>query len=292
MGFQLAVHELTLVLFTTLAPSAMLACAVLSLLVGFGRLEEGARARLAHCMVIPLALALVGLVASATHLGTPANALYVLTGVGRSPLSNEVACSVAFLVLCGLHWLYSFSLHGHRWLQRLWCVAVAASGVAAVASIALAYSQPTIVGWAHPLLPASLVASAAGGAPLLVALTLRVARVDLPRPAVVALMACGCGDAVLVAACLAVWWGTMAGAHNAVGSLAERVPGYPAMVAAYGACALAAYGIAGPRAVRAARGGAAVPPTRLVLACVLYFAGLFVVRFGFYMAHMTVGISL
>lgn len=292
MGFQLAVHELTLVLFTTLAPSAMLACAVLSLLVGFGPLAQGPRSRLAHCIVIPLVLAMVGLVASATHLGTPANALYVLTGVGRSPLSNEVACSVAFLVLCGLHWLYSFSLHVRRWLQRLWCAAVAVSGVAAVASIALAYSQPTIVGWAHPLLPASLVASAVGGAPLLAALALRVARVNLPRPAVVALMACGCGGAVLTAVCLAVWWGLMADAHNAVGSLAERVAGYPAMVVVYAVCSLAAYGLAGPRLVRAARGGAAVPPVRLVLACVLYFSGLFAVRFGFYMAHMTVGISL
>lgn len=292
MGFELAMHEITLVLFTTLAPAAMLTCSLLSLLVGFGRLGEEPRSRLAHCMVIPLVLAMVGLIASATHLGTPANALYVLTGVGRSPLSNEVACSVAFLVLCGLHWLYSYSLRVVRWLQRVWCAAVAASGLVAVASIAVAYGEPTIVTWAHPLVPAALVTAAVGGAPLLGALTLRVARVDLSRPAVMALVACGVAGVLGAVACMSLWWGSMAGVHNAVGPLAERVPMYPAMVAAYGACALAAYGIAGPRMVRAARGGASVATSRLVLGCALYFAGLFAVRFGFYMAHMTVGISL
>lgn len=63
---------------------------MLALAVAFGHLDEKGRARLAHATVIPLLVSMVGLVASATHLGTPANALYVLTGVGRSPLSNEV----------------------------------------------------------------------------------------------------------------------------------------------------------------------------------------------------------
>ena len=44
---------------------------------------------------------MVGLVASATHLGNPANALYVFLGVGRSPLSTEVFCAVVFLALGG-----------------------------------------------------------------------------------------------------------------------------------------------------------------------------------------------
>lgn len=112
-----------------------MACAALALAVAFGHLDEKGRARLAHAAAIPLVASMVGLVASATHLGTPANALYALTGVGRSPLSNEVACTVAFLTPGGLHWLYSFSLHVHRGLQQAWCAAVAASGVAGAAIV-------------------------------------------------------------------------------------------------------------------------------------------------------------
>ena len=51
---------------------------------------------------------MVGLVASATHLGNPSNALYVFLGVGRSPLSTEVFFAVVFLALAGLYWLVRF----------------------------------------------------------------------------------------------------------------------------------------------------------------------------------------
>ena len=54
---------------------------------------------------------MVGLVASATHLGNPANALYVFTGVGRCPLSTEVFAAVIFLALAGVYLLYSFVEH-------------------------------------------------------------------------------------------------------------------------------------------------------------------------------------
>lgn len=72
---------------------------------------------------------MVGLVASATHLGNPANALYVFVGVGRSPLSTEVFCAVVFLALAGVYWLYSFAERPRRGLQRGWMAAlIVASG--------------------------------------------------------------------------------------------------------------------------------------------------------------------
>lgn len=268
-----------------------MACALLALAVAFGHLDEKGRARLAHATVIPLLVSMVGLVASATHLGTPANALYVLTGVGRSPLSNEVACTVAFLALGGLHWLYSFSLHVHRRLQQVWCVAVAASGVAAVASIGFAYSAPTIVTWSHWSVPLTLGFSAVGGAPLIAGFTARAARVDV-RPALSWLLF-GCGLAGLLGAlaCLGLEWGWLREAGNALGPLAERIPCYPALTAAYGAAGLLAYAAAGTAIVRGRRRNARPSGTALGVASLAYLAGLFAVRFGFYMTHMTVGIG-
>ena len=89
-GFATAFSEITLVLFTTLAPSGAVAYALMSLPIIRGRLSDDAHRRIDKALCIPLIVSLVGLVASATHLGNPANALYVFMGVGRSPLSNTL----------------------------------------------------------------------------------------------------------------------------------------------------------------------------------------------------------
>ena len=289
-AIELAVNEITLVLFTTLAPAGILACVALALALGFGRLPDDARSRLAHCMVVPLVVALIGLVASATQLGTPSNALYVLTGVGRSPLSNEVAWALVFLALCGSHWLYSFSLQVHRALQRVWCAAIALSGCGAVVAIGFAYQAPTILTWGSALVPVALASSALGGAPLLVAATVRMARISLDGCVRWVLLGCGVAASVATVVLLGAQWHAMGTMRNALGTAAELVPIYPVLIGAYGAGALGAYGLA----IAAYRRGTAVLPRAglLVGASVAYFAGLFAVRFGFYMAHMTVGISL
>ncbi len=292
-------HEITLVLFTALAPAGVLACVACAFcvaLAGAGRagawLDESAAARLSHAAALPLAVSMVGLVASASHLGTPSNALYVLSGVGRSPLSNEVACAVAFTALAGLHWLYSFAEKPGRVLQRVWCCAVAVAGVAAVGAISLAYGAPTIVTWSHWSVPASLWLSALAGAPLLFLATARLARVDLPRGAARASLACGVACLVAEACVLAGQWTWLGGVANAVGCAHDLAPRFPVVAGCYIAAGLVAYALAG-RGVRAAsRVGGRVRPRWLAAACVLYFAGLLAVRFTFYMTHMTTGISL
>ena len=101
-GFATALGEITLVLFTTLAPSGAIALALMGLPIVAGRASEDERRRIDKFVSVPLVVSMVGLVASATHLGNPANALYVFVGVGRSPLSTEVFCAVVFLALAGV----------------------------------------------------------------------------------------------------------------------------------------------------------------------------------------------
>ena len=90
-GFAFAVNEISLVLFTTLAPSGALAFVLMAIPLFKGGIDDDARGRLSKLLCIPLVVTMVGLVASATHLGNPDNALYVIAGIGRSPLSTEVA---------------------------------------------------------------------------------------------------------------------------------------------------------------------------------------------------------
>ena len=292
---KLAWQEITLVTLTTFAPSGILTCALCALAVaglGVRGLDDAARARLSHLIALPLVVSMAGLVAAAGHLGTPSNALYVINGVGRSPLSDEVACCVAFMALTGLYWLYSFSRRVCRPLQRAWCVAIALTGCAAVVSVSLAYSAPTIVTWSHWSVPVFLCCSACAGAPLLAFATRVLARVDIPLGTQGFLLACGIAALLAAGAVLAVQWDWLGGVHSGAATGRELVPAYPLLIALYVLLGMAAYLLGGRTVRRSARRGARPSAGRLGLACVLYFIGLFVMRFAFYMTHMTVGIGL
>lgn len=174
-GFDTALGEVTLVLFTTLAPSGAVALVLVAAVLLLSKFESAMRVRISTFMCIPLVVTMVGLVASATHLGNPANALYVFLHVGSSPLSNEVVSAVGLLACSGLYWLYSFSVKPLVWLQRLLLALIAAMGVVFVTMVSLAYSVDTIVTWSLPTVPISLWLNALMGGPLLAAITLYAA---------------------------------------------------------------------------------------------------------------------
>lgn len=290
-GFANAADEITLVLFTTLAPSGVVALIIMALvLVAQGpRLDTARRVALDRCLWIPIVVTMVGLVASATHLGNPANALYVLAGVGRSPLSNEVASGVAFLGSAGVYWLTAFSVDGGRpRLRRLALVAIAVLGVVFVTAIAFAYDAETIESWHSPLVPLSLWMNALAGGPLLALVGLAVAGFALPGSAL------GRGLAALAvvawAANVAVYllWGAQLPAYeNALGSAADLAPAFGLLTAVFAVLAGAGAALA---ARIVARPAARAPLPWLCASWALVTLGLFAMRFAFYMTRMTVGL--
>ena len=249
LGFETAWGEVTLVLFTTLAPAGTLAFIIMTMPILLGRVDGGLRARLEKCLSIPLVLTLGGLVASATHLGNPSNALYVLSRVGASPLSNEVFAAVVFLAFAGLYWLYSFAQAPRRMLQRVWIVATALAGLAFIASIAQAYSVQTIVTWDSALVPVALCLNALVGGPVLAGLGLRASGCIRPR---------GRGSLALAGTSLAALGANVAvyvlqarqldGMANQIVGVGDLVPHYGAMVAVFAilcACGIALFACAG-----------------------------------------------
>lgn len=161
-----AYQEITLVLFTSLAPACALCCVIVALPVVCTQHSYDFRARMGRLLAFPLAGATLGLVFSATHLGNPSNALYVLLGVGRSPLSNEVLCAALFLGCAATFWMACFIRREYVFgitrlsLMRLWFGALLISVVAFIASVALAYHVPTILTWYNAWAPASIVVHA------------------------------------------------------------------------------------------------------------------------------------
>ena len=296
-GLQTALHEITLVLFTTLAPASIFSCILIALLLFFSEFEAKEYIRVQHMAVLPLSLAMVGLVASATHLGTPSNALYVLTGIGRSPLSNEVATAIVFLGLNGLCWLYSFTLKPRIGIQKIWNILNAISGIFCINMIAFAYSEPTILTWNTWHVPANIWLSALAGGPLITFLTLRYAHVPLKNLSCSTTLPVGGSIAgALGALVLVLQIHDLKFIRNGIGTADELVGLYPLMVGIYLLCLIVAY-VLTLRAIHQTKHvdaphSAEVSLLALVAATLIFFAGLFIIRFGFYMMHMTAGISL
>ncbi|MEG1098077.1 MAG: DmsC/YnfH family molybdoenzyme membrane anchor subunit [Raoultibacter sp.] len=287
-GFETALGEITLVLFTTLAPSGTVAFIVMSLVLFFAPLDDALRRSINQFLCIPLVVTLVGLVASATHLGNPANALYVLLGVGRSPLSNEVFAAVFFLGLAGTYWLLSFSETPRLRLQKLWLIPTVLAGLVLVGAIAFAYAADTIISWNSAYVPLSLWLNALLGGPLLALASLRVARLQDAR-GMLGRAICLVSGVALVAniAVYGLQNATLASTVNSYASAADLVPYYPAMIAAFGVLAAAGIALSASTHLRGKKGSLPFD----IAACTLVFAGIFIMRFAFYMMHMTAGIS-
>ncbi len=293
VGFANAWDEITLVLFTTLAPSGVAALIIMALVfvVRGPALDTALRVAIDRFLWVPILVTMVGLVASATHLGNPANALYVLAGVGRSPLSNEVASGVVFLGSAGVYWLTAFSADGGRpRLRRAALVAICALGVVFVTAIAFAYDAETIESWHLPVVPLSLWANALLGGPLLALVGLAAAGYRsrdgrLERGLVaVAVLAWAANVALYL-----LWGASLPQIENALGAASDLAPAFMPLVGVFAVLAAAGVALAGAVAARVPA-LTALPPWRLAAAFALVAAGLFVMRFAFYMTRMTVGL--
>lgn len=231
---------------------------------------------------------LLGLVASATHLGNPENALYVLAQVGRSPLSNEVLAAVAFIGCAGIGWMSQFAEHRRLRLERLLRGLSAVAAIALVLAIAFAYAARTVETWDTPWVPAALVLNGILGGAMLAFAVLRW--VEWPP------LQKGFGRGLLIAAGAALAASTvvygfqghvLAALGNYTVPAGQLVPHFELFVVAYGLLSLAGVGLdaTGLRSERLPS------PARATVACLLVLAGIFVMRFTFYLMHLTVGMT-
>lgn len=164
----------SLAVFTAVSPSAAIAFACLAAAVALCASPSFVE-RLNHMLAIPLALCWLGFMAAATHLGTPANALHAISGIGRSPLSDEVVAAVAFLFFAGVYWLYSFRIKPHAVVSKALLICSVVSSVVLVGFMATAYSVPTVLSWDTWRTPVNLALTALFAGPCLAAATLQAA---------------------------------------------------------------------------------------------------------------------
>lgn len=275
----------SLALFTSLAPAGVVAFLALALARLWTR-DHAAATRIDRMIALPFSVVLVGFIASATHLGTPANALHVFSGIGRSPLSNEVLSAVAFLFLTGSYWMMAFKERFPDALAKPWLVLACVAGVVLIACTSVAYDVHTVPTWSTAYTPANLVLSALLAGPVLGMLFLEVARTR-PHALEKALVALAVGALAVGTVALVLHQmslGTIANNEFSAGTL---VPYYPSAIAAHlvlGALAVVLAGFSLKR-VQARR----TTLTLRLAASAFALMAVFVTRIAFYQLHMTVG---
>lgn len=300
LGLQTAFREITLVFFTTLAPSGALAFVLMALPLIFGKTPQNIRATFNKFLCVPLLISMVGLVASATHLGNPSNALYVFLGVGQSPLSNEVFFAVVFLALGGLYWLYSFTLKPSVALSRLWLSLASIAALGFIGAVCLAYDARTVITWQLPTGPLSVLANALLGAPLITLACFAWIGEESSSAKYQTVLRTLAATMVVVNAGIYAWqWFALGDLANARVSAVDLVPHYWLYWTVFVLLEAAALLVSRHDKARLAcctEGKASssrfVLPAKLTTAALLSLAGIFVMRFVFYMMHMTIGLGV
>lgn len=295
---EMALSEITLVVFTAIAPAGAAGYVAMALYARALRDVEQAN-RIDRCLVIPLSLALAGLIASATHLGTPANALYVITGIGHSPLSNEVASAAAFLAIGGAYWMLSFPHRGRGAAKTALLALAAVSAAAFLLFVSRAYAVESIITWNNPVAPLAQWAGGIAAGALVALAGLHASRVPVTKRSASVLIGASLFASAVNVALLAVEWGMVSGLRTVTESAARLAPHFVVAIVAFAVLAVAGAALAwtgerAPRVPEAAREGASVLERRRlvfsVAACVLLLAACFVVRFAFYALYMTAGV--
>lgn len=289
LAFSNALSEVTLVLFTTLGPASALAYLIMLVPLFGDNLAPELRHKIRKYLWVPLVACMFGLIASATHLGNPGNALYVLSRVGASSLSNEVFAAGFFLAACAIFWLLGFSLREDRRFEKVAIVIIAVLGVVFIARVAFAYNVETIVTWHTPVVPVAIATSAFVAGPLFAACVLRA--VGYREGAQHLYRALGVLTVVAGVAWLAlqVAYGfVLSSSSNALMPASALVPQYWPTFAVAVVLVVVGEAMGAWPLVR----GHEAPIKRLVFSTAMFFLAIFLMRFAFYMAHMTVGVAL
>jgi anaerobic dimethyl sulfoxide reductase subunit C (anchor subunit)/Tat-targeted selenate reductase subunit YnfH len=155
---EMALHELPLALFTTIAPIGAGAFIALFLAFVGGKFTDAKLKAVDRYSIIPIVVALVGMACSVPHLTNANNAVNVLNTIGKTPLANEMTAFGVFLVLACLYWILGMAGALKSRGFRLLC-----SGVVAIAAlvfavfVGFAYALPTQPVWNTLWTPAQIV---------------------------------------------------------------------------------------------------------------------------------------
>lgn len=281
--------EAPLALFTTLAPSGAAAFIVLfaALMLAGPALDREALRRLDKWTTLPVVVLLVGFVCVFFHVASPLGALGVFSGIGSSPLSNEVLVGVLAAAAAVLYWALGLAGKLGDAQSTLRRVLLAVAGCLALVFAAfcgMAYMIETIPTWNTPLSVVEMLGFALAGGGVLGAATLALAKVELPAGAWKAAAGIALAGVVVGTVGLCAHMASLGGISNIWGSAADLVPAFGGMIAVFAVC-----GAAGA-AVVFAQGKCSFAAFVPCAAFAVVAVGIFVARIAFYGVYMSIAL--
>lgn len=276
--------EAPLAVFTTLAPMGAAAFVMLFAAALKGAYANGAEKALDRMTAIPLVLVLAGFVGAFFHLAAPMNAPYALLGVGRSPLTNEIAVGCVFFVVAVVYWALAMTGKLSQGARTGFLGVLAVLAVVFAAFCGAAYLMDTIPTWNQPTTVVQMIGYGLLGGAAVGSLVLGAAKVELPAGFGIAATVVAVAGLALAVVCFGLQIASCADIRDIWGAAIDLVPAIWGIFAALViggivACGLVFAGTKGARAQAALLGAAAV-----VAIVVVFFA-----RIGFYGLHMTIG---
>lgn len=285
---EAAFAELPLALFTTLAPLGAGAFVALALAFLTTPLTAEQIKKIDRMTLIPLVVVLVGFAASFFHLADPLHAPFVLSGIGHSPLSNEIVVGSVFVVVALVYVVLALMGKLTGSARKGFAVVVAAVALVFAVFTGLAYTMDTIASWNTPLVPVQVLGFALVGGMALGCLVLALSDVlaDALKTAFKAAAVVG----VLVGLVLAV--AGLCGQVMAVSTMMNALTSGADLVAVVmpwlvaGILCLIVSAVAVVVALRGAS-----PVVVLAVGSVVAVAGIFLARLVFYAVQLSVGLS-
>ena len=281
MLFETASSEISLLVFSILVPMGVTAMGLVGLVRASLGLDEEAAKKVDTLLSVPAVVTIVGLIASFTHLGSPSHVFGMVSGIGSSPLSNEIVIAGIAILVALVYWIFTLVKHPEEAVHKVFGIALVVLGLICALFTGLAYMIPTIVTWNSPVGAISQVCAALFGGAVLAALVLALANAKVDK----ALGVCALVGAAGVAVMLLVQGGLYGGVVNAAGLTLSAVMGQYWVVAviAIVCAAVAAFLVF----KNAAKDGAV---TMMAVAAVAALIALVLVRICFYGIFLSVGL--
>lgn len=289
---EFAMAEMPLALFSTLAPMGAGAFVILAIAFMTCKFDGDVLKRIDKFTAIPVAFVIVGFIAAFFHLANPMNAFNVFSGVGSSPLSNEIVAGVVFTIIMLVYWIWAMTGKMSEGARKGLAAVTAVVGIIFALFTGMAYMIGTIPSWDTFAGPIQIVGFALIGGAALGVLTLSLAgcaaelKESSMRNATIAVLVVGL---VFGIGGIAMQAGSASGMENALYSGADLV-GNVMMVIVCGAICLVGTGVCDFFAVRGAGAGAVVGVS--VGAAVLAVVGIVLLRLAFYGMQVSVGLSI
>ena len=279
---ETAFAELPLALFTTLAPMGAGAFIALAVALCAAQPEEGQARRLDKLSLLPFLVSCVGFVAAAAHTANAMNGVYAFTGLGTSPLTNEIAVGVVFMVVALIYVI--MGLAGKLGAKRKpFAIVTAVLGVVFALFVGMAYWVSTVPTWNTILVPLEILGFALVTGPAVYGLMEGGNPLSGASKALSVLTIIG---AVLAVVTVAAHLAMTAGMQNPVASGATIV----STVLPYAVCGLVLVVIAAVLLVRGFAKGMTRGLAGGAAACAA--VGVFLARLSFYAMYLSIGVTL